>query len=291
MRTLDAVLIGGLVTGISLVALASLLPNRREPVPVEVEHWLVERSGARPALRRVAAGLDRRVFGGLSLALALTIVTAAGAAVGALFDSLDSQRGFAAWDESVAQWGADHATAQTTAALEIVTMGGATALLLPLMALIGLAGFVSRRSWVALGYLATTGCGIVIVNNTLKLIVDRERPLVDHLVGSSGSSFPSGHSAAAAACWAAIALVAAPRASRNVRALLVLSAAIVALFVAASRALLGVHWLTDVIAGVIVGWSWFLLVSIAFGGRIVRLGEPAVELQASPNTHQKESIR
>jgi undecaprenyl-diphosphatase len=44
--------------------------------------------------------------------------------------------------------------------------------------------------------------------------------------------------------------------------------------VAASRALLGVHWLTDVVAGVAVGWGWFLLVALVFGGRIQRLGEP-----------------
>jgi undecaprenyl-diphosphatase len=37
-----------------------------------------------------------------------------------------------------------------------------------------------------------------------------------------------------------------------------------------------VHWLTDVIAGVALGWGWFLLSALAFGGRFQRLGDPAV---------------
>ena len=103
-----------------------------------------------------------------------------------------------------------------------------------------------------------------------------ERPDVDHLSGSSGSSFPSGHSAAAAAAWCALALVLSPVAGRRRgRAIAAAVATMVALAVAASRALLGVHWLTDVIAGLMVGWGWFFLSSLAFGGRLQRLGEPA----------------
>ena len=118
--------------------------------------------------------------------------------------------------------------------------------------------------------------GVVLINNGLKLIVDRERPDVPHLVGTSGSSFPSGHSAAAAAAWFAVALVVARhwsrrRPGRRPRP----SPPSIAVAVAASRALLGVHWLTDVVAGVVVGWGWFLLCALAFGGRLQRLGEPA----------------
>jgi membrane-associated phospholipid phosphatase len=47
-----------------------------------------------------------------------------------------------------------------------------------------------------------------------------------------------------------------------------------AVAVAATRVALGVHWTTDVIAGLVVGWSWWLLTTAAFGGRVLEFGEP-----------------
>jgi membrane-associated phospholipid phosphatase len=58
-------------------------------------------------------------------------------------------------------------------------------------------------------------------------------------------------------------------------------AALISVAVAASRALLGVHWLTDVVAGAAMGWGWFLLSALVFGGRFQRLGDPAARAGAS----------
>jgi len=38
-----------------------------------------------------------------------------------------------------------------------------------------------------------------------------------------------------------------------------------------------VHWLSDVIAGLALGYAWFAVCAIAFGGRLLRFGAPAEE--------------
>ena len=48
----------------------------------------------------------------------------------------------------------------------------------------------------------------------------------------------------------------------------------IATAVACTRVFLGVHWLTDVMAGLLIGWSWMALCSIAFGGRLLIFGQP-----------------
>jgi undecaprenyl-diphosphatase len=75
--------------------------------------------------------------------------------------------------------------------------------------------------------------------------------------------------------WAGVALVLGRHVGHRGRVVFAALAIGTACTVAASRVLLGVHWLSDVIAGLLVGWVWFLLVAVAFGGHLLELGEPA----------------
>jgi hypothetical protein len=57
--------------------------------------------------------------------------------------------------------------------------------------------------------------------------------------------------------------------------------------------LLDVHWLSDVIAGLLLGWSWFAVCGIAFGGRLLQFGAPAevAAAAAHEDAREKSSVR
>lgn len=84
----------------------------------------------------------------------------------------------------------------------------------------------------------------------VKRFFKRKRPtLLDHLEDVTSTSFPSGHSMAAASIYLTLAFV-----NGRPRDLVLASAAAGA--IATSRVYLGVHWPTDVVAGLILGTAW-----------------------------------
>jgi undecaprenyl-diphosphatase len=93
-----------------------------------------------------------------------------------------------------------------------------------------------------------------------KQLIERPRPPdAYHLVAEHNSAFPSGHTTAAAALLLAIALVLAPRFARpHLRFAVIGGCGLVAAGVGAARLVLGVHWLTDVVAGWFLGAAWAL---------------------------------
>jgi membrane-associated phospholipid phosphatase len=269
------VVLVAVLTAAVLVFEFELRRRRGAPLDTErAERWFV-RHAPRP-LARVLRAADRRVAGGAATAAVFVVLFVASLAVGWIFDGIDDRGGIARWDRSAAVWGAEHATDSSVRILDGLTQLGATGWLLGAMVVVGVVESRRHRRWAELGYLLLVGAGVSLLNSGLKLLVGRERPDIARLASFGGSSFPSGHAAAAAACWAAIAFVVVRRARRRrARALAAATAATITAAVATSRVLLGVHWLSDVVAGVVTGWAWFVLVTLLFGGRILRFGEPA----------------
>ena len=240
-------------------------------------------------LDRPLRSLDQSVAGGALMGTAFVILFGAAVVVGWIFSGIDEASGAARWDVAAAEWGRDNATEASTAFLDAVTDLGGTIALVVVMVLIGVYHSVRHDDRGPATYFAIVGIGVTLLNNGLKILVDRDRPDIAQLTGHAGASFPSGHSAAAAACWAAIALVLARRARPNTRLLAGALAAFIAAAVAATRVLLGVHWLSDVVAGVFVGWAWFLVCTIVVGGRSLRLGAPAAQIATAPDLNQNRA--
>ncbi len=173
---------------------------------------------------------------------------------------------------------------------DFTQLGGAV-VLVPL-ALLMCALLSRRHGFVATAsFLILTVGGQFAVADLIKWIVDRTRPDVDRLTGFSGPSFPSGHATASAASFAAFALLWGIGRSAHVQATLASLAVGIAAGISCSRVFLGVHWLTDVIGGLALGWTWFALCSIAFGGRLLRFAAPAQEAQKAVDDQAREATR
>lgn len=216
---------------------------------------------------------------GLLLSIAVGAVALITVLIGSVLEMVQTHAGFARFDNSAARFGAHHATPGTSRLLRAVTQLGSTPVVIGLVIVIGLQQYLTHRKKALPLFLATTVVSAVVVGNLIKVLVHRSRPDIDRLVVAHGSSFPSGHTTAAAATYAALALLFGRNRSRTVRGVLSAVAAAIAAAVATSRVLLGVHWVTDVIAGLLLGWGVFALVSIAFGGRVMHFGEPVETAQ------------
>ncbi len=233
-------------------------------------------TGRRARLRALwRSRLDPEVATGLALTLAVATFVALLAVAGILLLMVRTETGVARFDLASARWGATHATVGSTDVLRRLSLLGGTA---GVIFVAVVAGFVEYRRLPDRAVpvlLAATVLGQFALTNGIKEIVERARPDISQLTGFAGSSFPSGHASAAAATFAVVALLAGRRRSRSARAVIAGVAVAVAVIVAGTRVLLGVHWLTDVLAGLAVGWAWFALWSIAFGGRLLEFGAPA----------------
>ena len=104
-----------------------------------------------------------------------------------------------------------------------------------------------------------------IIEASLKGLVGRERPDIARLVTGDGPSFPSGHVLATVGFYGVLGLIAwrsSTKRSLGVGALA--ASAIVIALVGFSRIYLGVHWMSDVVGGFLVGavfvlaTAWFL---------------------------------
>jgi undecaprenyl-diphosphatase len=230
-----------------------------------------------PAGRRAAraARLDPEKATGLALTLALLVVLLGGVVLALLAVVVRSTDVLAGLDSNVAEWGDHHATAWSHDALALVTQLGETWLVVVVAIVVAAVDIARTRSrWVA-PFLLAVILGDKFLTEAIKQLVDRARPEIEAVAATLGPSFPSGHTSTAAASWAAFALVAGRWWGRCSWPALAGVAVGIAVAVALSRVFLDVHWLSDVLGGLALGWAWFAACAIAYGGRLLSFGAAA----------------
>jgi len=124
--------------------------------------------------------------------------------------------------------------------------------------------FRRRLRWLA--YLVITAGGGALLNLQLKHFFTRARPdVADALRAAHGYSFPSGHAMGATVVYGALSYLAFRAITRwSWRAAAVAFTLTMILAVASSRVYLGVHWVSDVIAGVTAGTTWVISTTVAY---------------------------
>ena len=126
-----------------------------------------------------------------------------------------------------------------------------------------MAWLLKRRRQRLAVWLAVTVFGGGLLSTLVKDAVGRKRPLLPHPVAhAAGASFPSGHAIGSVVGVGALMLVFLPYARRSARPAWIGLGVLVVLAVGFSRLGLGLHYLSDVLGGYILGTGW-LAVSIA----------------------------
>jgi membrane-associated phospholipid phosphatase len=162
-------------------------------------------------------------------------------------------------DDAFLRWVASFRTGWLTLVANVFNVVGLTYVMAPIR--VGIVAWLAiRRRW--WHFIAFVSAIVIseISSGTLKALYDRPRAL-GSLVETSGASFPSGHTVAASVTAVAAVIALFPEGSRRYRwgAAAVAFSSVMGL----SRTYLGAHWLSDAVAGVLLGTS------IALGSALV----------------------
>jgi undecaprenyl-diphosphatase len=107
-----------------------------------------------------------------------------------------------------------------------------------------------RRHWLRLASFALAVLTSEVLIGTMKAAVDRPRP-PGSLIATTGASFPSGHAVASAVTAVGLVLVLAPPGPTRWR--WEVNAVVFTSVMALSRVYLRAHWLSDTVAGALLG--------------------------------------
>ncbi|QFJ22860.1 phosphatase PAP2 family protein [Staphylococcus aureus] len=108
-----------------------------------------------------------------------------------------------------------------------------------------------------------------ILNPALKNIFDRERPTLLRLIDITGFSFPSGHAMGSTAYFGSGTYLLNRLNQGNSKGILIGLCAAMILLISISRVYLGVHYPTDIIAGIIGGLFCIILSTLLLRNKLI----------------------
>jgi membrane-associated phospholipid phosphatase len=207
--------------------------------------------------------VDRLRAFGLPLLGALLVLTGSLWAFGLIVDET-IREGETRTDQRLADWLHGRATDPFTDVFRAITTLGNFATLV-VVTVIAVAVFWWRRERTDAVFVAFAFLGAQVLSSGMKLGFRRERPFFpDPLATESTFSFPSGHALVSLAVYGSIALVLARRLRRRGdRILLFAATGLLVGAIGFSRIYLGVHFLSDVLAGFAAGAAWLALLYVA----------------------------
>jgi len=215
---------------------------------------------ANPFYRALRASAEKAdtLIGALGIFLVAGLIVAA---IGtAIFVSLASHvrsGSTQAFDDAVIRWIGAHRSPGLDAVMVEVTTLGTGIVVIMIVAVAALFLVLTQHKYSAILLLASTIGGIVL-DGILKLGFNRPRPAIFiPAVHTVSSSFPSGHAMSAAVVYSTVAYLAARLHKRRWARWLVMTAALIVIaLISMSRLYLGVHYPSDVVAGVAIGLAW-----------------------------------
>jgi membrane-associated phospholipid phosphatase len=168
-------------------------------------------------------------------------------------------------DERIHDWAIGERTAGATFFFITMTyIGGPAGIAIEIFVISTFLAFRRRWGWII--YLILTAGGGWLLEFELKRYFARARPAVAEMLRrANGYSFPSGHAMGSAVAYGALAYLA----FRVIRSWPARAAVIAFLYtlvaaVALSRVYLGVHWISDVLAGITAGTVWVTTTTVAY---------------------------
>lgn len=121
-----------------------------------------------------------------------------------------------------------------------------------------------KNKWMIL-FFAVNMIGISIITRVLKEIFKRERPEILEQFDGTGFSFPSGHSTGAIAFYGFIIYMIWKHNLRKwLKWLFIIILASLAILIPFSRVVLGVHFFTDIVAGIALSFAWLMMCIMVF---------------------------